>query len=1099
MADLLRELFPTLVPVHGGKDSGMDGAIADGEGEPFPLVTTTAEDVERNLYESLDSFVERKQPPRKVVFATSRALTPQRRLKLMDLARERGFTLVQVIEKRGVANLLYSSPRWCKQLLDLSGHSSVLSVIPRSRRPLLDLKPIGRDQDLEWLRQTTGDRVLSGEPGSGKTFLLYHLAREGWGLFLVDSAGDVAGALREQRPEVVIVDDAHARPGLLEELKHLRHQMDMDFSIVATTWEGARDQVIEAMGGISEDKVRKLELMTRSEILEVYQSVGVDEDPDTMRYLIDQAANKPGLAVTIATLWLAGSWREVIDGNVLSRTLLAFFQEFVGPEATDILAAFSLGGDRGMEVETVREFLGLNRLQVRQIATGLAAGGVLSEVDRDVLAVWPRPLRSALIRTVFFPPPGQPRYSYQELVEKTPNLGKATEALVEAKAVGAEILAEELRQLVLRSGSKRAWNGLAQLSEPDAQWVLENYLGDLVDVGRSVLLRAPEGAVWALLQRGVSSTEPIQSARHPMDILLSWVQDPEVDSRELVRRRRMVAWAARDFLLSGGDPGTGVHGICIGLNRELRGDSLDPGGTSIRWWSGKLPVESLREVAKIWDEVKGAIQALDAASWRHLSSTLLDWHPPMRRTESSEEEQQIRRSLVERVLSDLVPKSEGSPGFQTGLSRIAKRFGIDLEIEQDEALELLYPPREAREREEYLCEALRGLAAEWAKELPEQVAKRIAFYEQESQRIGYNFIRNMSEFCGALANSVAAPEKWLDEFLQENLREDLVSPFLYRMVGIRRDSWEQRLEDYLGVDLLMSSAVSLVLTLPDPPPNLLDQALDKVLNDPMLVEGLCIRKKVPLPTLKSLFRLRSWVTAFAAAAGEWCSDPQGEIREEIQPEWRDAILRAKTEDYREAKQVAGFLYWLGIILASDADLALDWLRARLKDPDLPSSFMEDSAFALGVRALRKEQKEQLLDEFEPVQILRSLLPLLIGADGELYRRLLANGSLADHHLWPLGGLPNADWEVLAMAALDAHYTPESIAEATLAVPLTVFGSGKEHWERWDQAFAAFEDHPREDLREVARHGRRQTRGSARGGELIERHLDLYGFGVFANG
>ena len=131
------------------------------------------------------------------------------------------------------------------------------------------------------------------------------------------------------------------------------------------------------MGGIPEDRVRKLELLTRSQIFEVFRSVGVQEDSGTMRYLIDQAANKPGLAVTIATLWLAGSWREVIDGKS-RRTLLAFFQEFVGREAIDVLAAFSLGGDQGMGTEAVRDFLGLSRLQVRQIASGLAAGGVVS-------------------------------------------------------------------------------------------------------------------------------------------------------------------------------------------------------------------------------------------------------------------------------------------------------------------------------------------------------------------------------------------------------------------------------------------------------------------------------------------------------------------------------------------------------------------------------------------------------------------------------------------------------------------------------------------------------------------------------------------------
>lgn len=38
-ADLLRAIYPTLVPIRGGTDAGMDGAIADGEGEPFPLAS----------------------------------------------------------------------------------------------------------------------------------------------------------------------------------------------------------------------------------------------------------------------------------------------------------------------------------------------------------------------------------------------------------------------------------------------------------------------------------------------------------------------------------------------------------------------------------------------------------------------------------------------------------------------------------------------------------------------------------------------------------------------------------------------------------------------------------------------------------------------------------------------------------------------------------------------------------------------------------------------------------------------------------------------------------------------------------------------------
>lgn len=42
---LRRPDFPSLVPIRGGSDAGMDGAIADCEGVAYPLVTTTGEDV----------------------------------------------------------------------------------------------------------------------------------------------------------------------------------------------------------------------------------------------------------------------------------------------------------------------------------------------------------------------------------------------------------------------------------------------------------------------------------------------------------------------------------------------------------------------------------------------------------------------------------------------------------------------------------------------------------------------------------------------------------------------------------------------------------------------------------------------------------------------------------------------------------------------------------------------------------------------------------------------------------------------------------------------------------------------------------------------
>ena len=254
---LLLGEFPGLASVPGGKDSGTDGALP---GQQGPVICTTADDAARNLRESLDARIAADLPGRRAVFVTSQALTAQKRFQLEQIARERAFTLEQVIERGGLAERLYRSPRWCKELLDLTGSPPALSALPRTRRPFLDLEPVGRDADLEWLLSTPGDRVLVGEPGSGKTFLLAQLAREGRGLFLASAdLTEIANAVREQKPGTIFVDDAHRDPALLEHLRHLRDgEVEAEFSILATTWPGARDRITSALGELPSLQVSRL-------------------------------------------------------------------------------------------------------------------------------------------------------------------------------------------------------------------------------------------------------------------------------------------------------------------------------------------------------------------------------------------------------------------------------------------------------------------------------------------------------------------------------------------------------------------------------------------------------------------------------------------------------------------------------------------------------------------------------------------------------------------------------------------------------------------------------------------------------------------------
>ena len=141
----------------------------------------------------------------------------------MRRAADLGFELIQVYDRAALADRLYGHPKWCLELLNLTGDAPVLSTEPLSSRPFAGRELIGRDADRAWLRETSGDRVLVGHPGSGKTCLLHKLAMEGWGLFLVgEDLTKAAPEIRSKCPGVVIVDDAHVDPDRLVRLVQLR-------------------------------------------------------------------------------------------------------------------------------------------------------------------------------------------------------------------------------------------------------------------------------------------------------------------------------------------------------------------------------------------------------------------------------------------------------------------------------------------------------------------------------------------------------------------------------------------------------------------------------------------------------------------------------------------------------------------------------------------------------------------------------------------------------------------------------------------------------------------------------------------------------------
>jgi hypothetical protein len=135
-ADLLREFYPTLRPVEGGDDAGMDGLGELSDGEPFFLVSTVGKDLLGNLKRNVQSYLDAGGDRCVVVIATTRKVRGQRRFALSRHLQEQfGVRLHDVHDRAVFIGLLQRNSRWRKDLLGLPGEARALTRLPATEAP----------------------------------------------------------------------------------------------------------------------------------------------------------------------------------------------------------------------------------------------------------------------------------------------------------------------------------------------------------------------------------------------------------------------------------------------------------------------------------------------------------------------------------------------------------------------------------------------------------------------------------------------------------------------------------------------------------------------------------------------------------------------------------------------------------------------------------------------------------------------------------------------------------------------------------------------------------------------------------------------------
>ena len=652
-ANLLQRVWPGLVPVRGGQDDGFDGAIADGgRQEPFPLVTTSGNDLAGNLRRNLRQALRRDPTVDRALFATSRRVTPRRRLKLTEAARELGVTLVQIYDQDWFALRLYREPSWCKRLLGVTGRPCALSPFPITTRPILGDHVLGREREMRWLLTRRGDCLLAGAPGSGKTFLLRALVLQEQGLFMVDDDPEqIANDLRELRPGAVIIDDAHVDPGQVARFLQVRRQVGSDTRVIATSWPGSAVGVQSALQ-IPRSEVLDLDPIDADTMIEIIKSAGVLGPHDLQRVIRQQAAGRPGLAATLAHLCLAGDVKEVVTGEALVDQLAPQLDRLIHTEAQRFLAPFVLGGDAGVRPEFVASCLGKSVFDVTRSIASLAAAGIVREARTAVLdageegelvvretvavAVEPRPMRWVLVRRIFFGGAGS--LDINAFLETVGSAEDALDTLMGARARGASIPDLELRleQVAARLPDHKStslWSKYASLGPSEARYVIERHPHLLVAVGPEALEQDPERVIPLLLDQARPGEE-LRAAdslsEKPLSMLTRWATGPPRRGQDLLYRRSSLLCGADRWRRGGGDSSVAIRAMCIALAPKSDYATADPGaGRTLTLHYDLLTHHHIESLKALWPMVPQAVGETDRPPWADLVGLAFGWLDPL--------------------------------------------------------------------------------------------------------------------------------------------------------------------------------------------------------------------------------------------------------------------------------------------------------------------------------------------------------------------------------------------------------------------------------------------------------------------------------------
>ena len=941
----------------------------------------------------------------------------------------------------------------------------VLSNIPLDNHQYLGQPLMARARELIWLNNTEGDIVTTGQPGSGKTFLLFHYAKETNSKFLTTRNPEIAAKeLLKECPRALIIDDAGESIELIKRLLHLRIENELKFRLVTVGWPFETDRLLKEMK-LTGKSLLELDLLGRDVIADIVKKVfeerGLQAPVNVIREITNQSRGRPGLATTLALACLTEDFRKVMSGEQLVALLANSLCLSDSIRDESILASIAVGGKEGIRSDILADRLKMAIPDLMFYLKRLAPSGLITALAGDRLAVEPMALRRALLKSVFFnPDPNSarlPRSLYESLLQSSYNKDEALLTLIHSALIGAKFDLDWLQGMVAIGSSRKIWEAYAYINETTCKWALENsgqFFESIIDPGLKLV---PEKTIPMLLDRAVSDKRELHSHPDaPLRKIADWILGAEPGQPEVLARRVNLMDIVTQWLEDGNDPETAYKAMIQSLRITSEKNETDPGlGRTVTFQISILSLKELDDIAKLWSKYLNAISRYGVSEWKTVVMAVEFWlHVDMHFPKSPPEAYWKKiKPVVSEIILALIPFSQRHNGFLRWCYIKAADVGIETErIPVSSEFLCLYPPD--RITDDYKAEEserrskVESLVASWKKESPFSILKRLVSYENEAKDMELTYPRLTPFACQLLARRRQFDESLIMECIKSGLPSDLVEMLLFELRS-KNENMDSIVKHCLENDEYRLQGISYVLN--GGAASLYCEIEQNLEEYTQLIEHLSLLEPLPLDIMKLLLNHSNPKVRLSAAISEFRIDRSNGPRDDIAQEWREAIVDglSSTNSQTEIREI----YGLKAMITYDKKIAFDILNRMVAGGSHALAAIDLRPIFPLIQELNMDERRQLILSSAEVED-SDLAKYLIGENLDLYELVLSNKNLKQHHLVPLRGCPlEGNWTEKALLAYKHGYMPEMISNAVLGMFVQWSGSESAHWQKWVDDFS----------------------------------------------